>query len=88
MKSQIELPIDSPRLPALAPEAVRQRLGNLIRHYARTRSPAIARSVVRHIDALCSHPELECDATERCAYLRLRTHWRWLAQVEPVRQGA
>lgn len=88
MKSPIELPIYSPRLRALAPESIKRRLGALIRGYVHTRSPAIARSVVHHIEALCSHPQLECDPSERCAYLRLRAHWRWLAQVEPTRQRA
>jgi len=70
-------------------EALERRIANLIRHYLRTRSPAIAQSVVRHIEQLCSHPGFEGDARARCAYLRLRTHWRWLAQnATPARETA
>jgi len=68
-------------LSELPPGAIEQRLGNLIRLYVQRRSPAIARSVVVHIEALCSHPGFESDSTERCAYLRLRAHWCWLADL-------
>jgi hypothetical protein len=62
-----------------SPASIERRLGRLIRQYVETGSPAIANSVVRHIDSLCAHPEFEGDSNERCTYLRLKTHWRWLA---------
>jgi len=62
-------------------ESIEQRLGQLIRHYVQTRSPAIAGSVVRHIELLCAHPGFEGGGSELCAYLRLKTHWRWLAMA-------
>ena len=43
---------DSASLP---PETIERRLGKLIRYYVWTRSPAIAQSVVRHIEQLCAH---------------------------------
>lgn len=70
-----------------SPDTIEQRLGQLIRHYLQTRSPAIASSVVRHIEILCAHPGFEGDSAERCAYLRLKTHWRWLANASLVQQG-
>lgn len=79
----------SPRcLAELAPDAIERRLDNLIRHYVRLRSATIARSVVSHIEALCAHPGFEGDSTERCAYLRLRVHWSWLADAAPSRKVA
>jgi hypothetical protein len=65
---------------AVPPETIERRLGKLIRYYVRTRSPAIAQSVVRHIEQLCAHPGYDGEPAERCAYLRLRAHWRWLAR--------
>jgi hypothetical protein len=66
---------------SLSPEAIELQLGSLIRHYLRTQSPAIAQSVVRHIEQLCAHPGYDGEPADRCAYLRLRAHWRWLAQA-------
>jgi hypothetical protein len=62
----------------LAPDAIRGRLGVLIRRYLREGSPGLARSVVAHLEALCQDPELR-DADLFCAYCRLVRHWRWLA---------
>ncbi len=72
------IPDQSPDLSLLEPEALEGRLRDLIRGYVRTRSAGLAQSVVRHIEALCSHPDLR-DPTLFCAYRRLATHWRWLA---------
>ena len=74
------------RLTELPPDAIERLLRILIRHYIRVRSPAIARSVVSHIEMLCAHPGFEGDSTERCAYLRLRAHWRWLAEAASRQQ--
>lgn len=76
-----ELPSKTTRrqAPADSPESIERRLARLISHYLETRSPAIARSVVRHIELLCAHPGFEGGAGELCALLRLKTHWRWLA---------
>jgi hypothetical protein len=71
-------------LGALSPDEIESRLGRLIRHYLKTRSPAIAGSVVRHIDSLCAHPAFEGGSAERCTYLRLKMHWRWLAARTPA----
>ena len=70
------------RLDTLALDDIEHRLGRLIRQYVHTRSPTIALSVVRHLDCLCTHPAFESDPKERCAYLRLRMHWRWLAHAQ------
>ena len=66
---------------SLPPDDIERRLGRLIRHYLRSRSPAIASSVVWHIELLCSHPGFAVDSRERRNYLRLRAHWRWLAKT-------
>lgn len=76
------------RLAELSPDAIEQRLGDLIRHYVRKRSPTTAQSIVVHIEALCSHPEFNGDSSDRCGYLRLRAHWRWLAEGASCRQVA
>ena len=75
-------------LAGLSPDAIERRLGDLIRHYVQGRSPTIARSVVGCIEALCAHPGFEGDWADRCAYLRLRTHWRWLAEAASRQQVA
>ena len=68
----------STELSLLAPEALEGRLGDLIRRYVGSRSAELAQSVVRHVEALCCHPELR-DPALFCAYRQLATHWRWLA---------
>jgi plasmid stabilization system protein ParE len=60
-------------------DRVQQRLRSLIRDYAQTRSPATADAVVRLIESLSDHPAFSGRGAERCAYLRLKTHWRCLA---------
>ncbi|MCB1786829.1 MAG: ATP dependent RNA helicase [Chromatiaceae bacterium] len=85
--------IDIPSRPApsetrYTTEALEQRLGQLIRHYLETRSPAIANSVVRHIELLCSHPGFEGGSGVLCSYLRLKAHWRWLAGPTGTAGGA
>ena len=80
-------PPSSRRLHHLEPEAIERQLGQLMRHYLRTRSPAIALSVVRHIETLCEHPRFGGGSSERCAYLRLRAHWRWLAGCRTATAG-
>ncbi|MGD8591144.1 MAG: ATP dependent RNA helicase [Chromatiales bacterium] len=77
-------PIDTNLSKASSAEEIEQRIGCLIRHYLRSRSPATALSVVSHIEALCDHPDLVGDAVERCVYLRMRAHWRWLARITPT----
>ncbi len=62
-----------------SPEAIRQRLATLIGRYAQTRSPKLAGSIVRHIEAICMHPRFDGDGEDLCGYLRLKAHWRWLA---------
>ena len=60
---------------------VAQQLGPLIRRYAETRSARIAHAVVRHIDMLCDHDAFDGSPEVRCAYLRMRSHWRLLAAI-------
>ena len=76
-----ELETTEPRdLSTLASETLEQRLGNLIWRYVRRRSQHLARAVVRHLEALCLHPDYDGDPDQRCAYRRLAQHWRWLSQ--------
>lgn len=70
------------RLDQLQPHAIEHRLGHLLRHYLRTRSPELAVSIVRHIEALCVHPDLAGATNNRCAYLHLKAHWRCLVESE------
>ncbi len=58
--------------------AIEARLAELIRRSARGCPPDLAETVLRHIEALCQHPELR-DPAQFCAYRRLARHWRWLA---------
>ena len=78
MTALFQSPGASTDLSLLAPEALEGRLGDLIRRYVRARSAELAQSVVRHVEALCCHPELR-DPALFCVYRQLATHWRWLA---------
>lgn len=66
-------------LVQIKPESLEQRLGTLMRRYLRTRSPALARLVVRHIEALCAHPGYHATPEQRCVYRKMAAHWRCLA---------
>lgn len=72
-------------LTRLTPETLERRLAQLIRAYVRTGSPLVASSVVRHIESLCGHPGFAPRDGDRCAYLRLNAHWRWLARCAAAR---
>jgi len=65
-------------LTLIEPPTLERRLSALIREYVRARSASLAQSVVRHIEALCLHPDND-DPALVCAYQRLAVHWRWLA---------
>lgn len=67
-------------LAALDPPVIQRRIGRLMRAYLRTRSADLARSIVRHLEALCGHPRLDAGHEERCVYRRLTRHWRLLAE--------
>lgn len=76
------------QLTDFPPDVIERHVGRLIREYVRSQSPDIAHSVLRHIEALCLHPGFEGGSRERCAYLRLRAHWRWIADDAGSRQIA
>ncbi|MFC1364955.1 MAG: hypothetical protein G8D61_15020 [gamma proteobacterium symbiont of Ctena orbiculata] len=61
------------------PEFLTSRIGFLVWRYQLTRSKRMACSIVRHIEALCLHPELDGSALSRCGYQRSLRHWRMLA---------
>lgn len=63
----------------LAPEAIEQRLADLIRAYVHRRSAALARSVVRHCEALLLHPALRNEPDRLDGLCCLAGHWRLLA---------
>lgn len=65
----------------LAPQEIERRIGRLIRASLNDRSAALAGEIVRHIDALCAHPDDRRSAEERCVLRRLAGHWRRLAWV-------
>lgn len=69
----------------LPPEAIRHRLGHLIRRYVARHSPYLSRAIFSHFDALCRHPQLCADASERCDYRRARLHWHCLAELDAAR---
>jgi hypothetical protein len=79
MTTYVQIP-ETRDLSALASATLEHRLGKLIRLYVRRRSQHLARAVVRHLDALCLHPDYDGDPAQRCAYRRLAQHWRWLSQ--------
>jgi hypothetical protein len=79
MTIDIESPTHN-ELRTLASRTLEHRLGELIRRYVEQRSQELARAVVRHLEALCLHPDYDGDPAQRCAYRRLAQHWRWLSQ--------
>ena len=64
------------------PEVIEARLGRLMRRYLLRRSAATARRVVRHLEALCLHPDALDRPERRCTYRRLAGQWRWLARQD------
>lgn len=73
----------TPAAPGLEPEDIENRMRYLLRFYTRTRSPAIALSIARHLELLAEHPLFEAGGKQRCDYLRMRNHWRWLSELKP-----
>lgn len=63
----------------LAPEAIERHLADLIRAYVHRRSAALARSVVRHCEALLLHPQLRNQPERLDGLCCLARHWRLLA---------
>jgi hypothetical protein len=63
----------------LPPEALKQRIGALVRRYVQGRSPQIAQAVARLSEALAWHPALRDEPEEVIAFCRLNWHWRLLA---------
>jgi hypothetical protein len=68
---------------ALEPEDIENRIHYLLKFYTQARSPAIAQSIARHLELLAEHPLFEASGNQRCDYLRMRNHWRWLADPRP-----
>jgi len=74
--------------PALEPEDIENCIHYLLKFYTRARSPAIAQSIARHLELLAEHPLFEASGNQRCDYLRMRNHWRWLSELKPSGVGA
>ena len=69
----------------LEPEDIENRIHYLLKFYTQARSPAIAQSIARHLELLAEHPLFEASGNQRCEYLRMRNHWRWLSGLKPTR---
>ena len=78
--SEFDLAILAEDLPLhLPPETLKQRIGELVGHYLRRRSPQAARAVARYSQALALHPALHDQPEQLDAFCRLNWHWRLLA---------
>ncbi len=64
-----------------SPEALKQRLGALIRHAARQGAASVAHEVVRCFQALYLHADRRLTEHERAAYCRGARHWQHLARL-------
>ena len=64
----------------LDPDSLEHSIHTLVHAYQTTRSTLTAWSVVRHAQALCSHPDYEGSDEDRCAWHRTSAQWRWLAE--------
>jgi len=83
--SEADKAILSDDLPLHLPaEALKQRLGALVRHYAQCRSRQVAQAVARHSEALSLHPALRDQTDQLQAFCRLKWHWRMLAAQCPA----
>lgn len=65
----------------LAPREIEIRIGQLIHASLNGRSTAMAAEIVRHIEALCAHPDDRRSPGERCVLRRLAGYWRQLAWI-------
>jgi len=63
----------------LTPREIEIRIGRLIHVSLNERSTAMAAEIVRHIEALCAHPDDRRSPEARCILRRLAGHWRRLA---------
>ncbi len=71
-------------LHSLPPPEIKAQLNQLIRRYLERRSTVTAAAVVRHLEALCAHPDYRGSWEDRCAYRRLARHWNGLAWITAV----
>ncbi len=82
--AQINSETTSQLFQQMEPELIESRIGFLIWRYQVSRSRIMARAIVTHIEALCSHPDsIEPDGTV-CVYRRTLQMWRLLADGNPV----
>ena len=65
----------------LTPREIEIRIGQLIHASLNGRSSAMATAIVRHLEALCAHPDDCRSPEERCILRRLAGHWRRLAWI-------
>lgn len=63
----------------LTPREIEIRIGQLIHASLNGRSTAMALEIVRHINALCAHPDDRRSPEARCVLRRLAGYWRRLA---------
>ncbi|MEW8627939.1 MAG: ATP dependent RNA helicase [Candidatus Thiodiazotropha sp.] len=68
----------------MEPELIESRIGFLIWRYQVSRSKKMARAIVTHIEALCSHPDSIESGGIVCAYRRTLQMWRVLADGNPA----
>ncbi|MBT3011358.1 MAG: hypothetical protein ABW141_10725 [Candidatus Thiodiazotropha endolucinida] len=61
------------------PELLLSRIGFLVWRYQVSRSRKMALSIVRHMEAICRHPDFDEPTISRCGYNRSLKHWRMLA---------
>jgi hypothetical protein len=63
----------------LEPDALESRIGFLVWRYQVSPCVGKARTIVRHLEALCRHPDLERFTISRFQYRRARAAWRLIA---------
>jgi hypothetical protein len=63
----------------LEPDMLESRIGFLMWRYQVAPSQGKALTIVRHLEALCRHPDLERFAIARCHYQRAMAGWRLIA---------
>ena len=63
----------------LEPDILKSRIEFLMWRYQVSPSQGKARTIVRHLEALCRHPDLEHFAIARFPYRRAMAGWRLIA---------
>ncbi len=69
------------------PDLLERDLPIVMMRYQRNRCPSMAQLVLRYLEALIHHQELDGGDEQRCRYMRLIRQWQYLSQQPGLVEG-